>query len=100
MSIWFAAVALIAAKGVPVFNDVTLCNRTLQRVGDPPSIEACIQEERTALNTLVKQWSSFSVDQKAYCLRLSTTGGMGTYSDLLTCLQDTWEAQNIRTQKS
>jgi len=30
--------------------------------------------------------------EKAYRMRLSTTGGAGTYTDLLTCLRDAHDA--------
>ena len=97
MGIWFvAAITFLTAQGVPTFDDVTQCNRTFGIAGDSTSVQACISEERTARNALVKQWSLFSADEKAYCMRLSTTGGAGTYTDLLTCLRDAHDAQSMR----
>jgi hypothetical protein len=97
MSYWLVLpIALITAKGVPAFNVLTLCNRAIAATGSRSTVQACIRDERAARTKLFQQWALFSATEKSFCVTLSTTGGAGTYTDLLTCLQDARDARQIR----
>jgi hypothetical protein len=36
---------------------------------------------------LQQEWSEFTPSQRSHCVRLSTTGGMPSYVELLTCVE-------------
>jgi hypothetical protein len=58
--------------------------------------EVCIRKEQEARDQMTKEWDSFAVADKSYCVPLSMQGGTPTYTELLTCLELAREARNLR----
>ena len=48
---------------------------------------ACERDENNARAALEKEWSQFTLSDKAHCVRLGTLGGSPSYVELLTCLE-------------
>jgi len=49
--------------------------------------QACLNDERTAKDSLVKDWSSFSALSRTQCVGMNRTGGPPSYVELLVCLE-------------
>ena len=62
------------------------------------TVETCMQQERGARAHLVKSWDTFSAVDRAHCQRLTTTGGMPSYVELLTCMEMSRDARQLRQQ--
>jgi len=57
--------------------------------------ESCLNDEHAARDELVKNWSSFSGDDKTHCLSMVSTGGSPSYVELLSCLEMSRDAKKI-----
>jgi hypothetical protein len=57
--------------------------------------ESCLNDEKSAREDLVKNWSSFSADDKTHCLSMVSTGGGPSYVELLSCLEMSRDAKTI-----
>ena len=57
--------------------------------------ESCLNDERSARDELVKNWSTFSGDDKSHCLSMVSTGGSPSYVELLSCLEMSRDAKKI-----
>jgi hypothetical protein len=94
------------ADKIPTF-DVTAACRALAAEPDasPDDMEArgiqyCVDDELTAREQLVTQWSQFKPADRAMCLGGSTTGLVDpVYTELITCLEVARDAEllNART---
>jgi hypothetical protein len=56
---------------------------------------ACERDERTARDTLEKEWRQFTPSDQARCVRLVTLGGGPSYVELLTCLEMAKQAREL-----
>jgi hypothetical protein len=54
-----------------------------------------MNDEKAAREDLVKNWSSFSADDKTHCLSMVSTGGGPSYVELLSCLEMSRDAKKI-----
>jgi len=100
----FAALAFgsslitVAASGggVPTLNVEPSCKAagtvgmSLGRTAD-----SCMNDERNAREQLVKDWSTFSGDDRSHCLSMISTGGGPSYVELLSCLEMSRDAKKI-----
>ena len=57
--------------------------------------ESCMNDEKAAREDLVKNWSTFSADDKTHCLSMVQTGGGPSYVELLSCLEMSRDAKKI-----
>ena len=51
------------------------------------TFEECLKAEQADRDTMIKEWSTFSADDKRHCVAEATMGGESSYTDLLTCLE-------------
>jgi hypothetical protein len=49
--------------------------------------DACLNDEKAARAKLQQEWNTFTPQQRTHCVRLSRTGGMPSYVELLTCVE-------------
>jgi hypothetical protein len=88
-----ATLGIAVAGGPPEFDVHLSCSaadRALPRAGTDKSradIRACLDDERTARDALVKAWAGFAADARARCVGMNRTGGPPSYVELLTCLE-------------
>jgi hypothetical protein len=91
------------ADDVPHFDLEPVCHGISQQGGldlEPnKSVQqdsaSCIKSELAIRDQLVNQWSSFNATDKVNCIAGSSTGGLASYSGLLTCLQMAKDARKL-----
>jgi DNA repair exonuclease SbcCD ATPase subunit len=57
----------------------------------------CIESEQAVREQVIKQWSSFSADDRTHCVNETTMGGLSSYTELLTCLE---MARDVRAMRA
>jgi hypothetical protein len=90
----------VAADRVPTLNVQPSC-RAAGTVGmnTGRTAETCMNDENVARDTLGKQWSEFSADDKSHCLSMISTGGGPSYVELLSCLEMSRDAKRIAQER-
>jgi hypothetical protein len=97
----FAALALgssliTVAADVPTLKVEPSCNAAgAAGLMMGRTTESCLNDEKSAREDLVKNWSSFSADDKTHCLSMVSTGGGPSYVELLSCLEMSRDAKKI-----
>jgi len=83
------AATVLVADQVPKLDFTPSCRASADGIlGLKQDIETCIQSENAARDEVAKQWGSFPAADRASCSRLTTmSGGRGTYTELITCLE-------------
>jgi len=100
IGLWYLTVtAPIAGMVIPNFEVKRQCEQTIGSAGDVSDVQACIRGERAARAALDRQWTQFSTVERAYCVQLSDLAKMGTYTELLICLEVSRDAQRIRARE-
>jgi hypothetical protein len=91
-----AATLVAAEPGIPKFDVEGLC-RDIARAAQPVgNVDACVKGEDAARDRLVKQWAQFSAADKSDCVELPKMARVGTYTQLLTCLELARDARKLR----
>ena len=96
-----------AGDGVPHLNVEQVCKGIAQQGGvtfRDPAIDQekknCLDSEQSIRDQLVKQWSSFSADDRTHCVNESVMGGDSSYTELLTCLEMARDVRAMRKDQS
>jgi hypothetical protein len=80
----------IAEQGGVTFRDPAV----------PQEKKNCIESELAVREQLVKQWSSFTADDRTHCINETTMGGESSYTELLTCLEMARDVRAMRAEAS
>jgi len=98
---------IAAGDGVPRLNVEQVCKGIAEQGGvtfHDPAIDQekknCLDSEQAIRDQLVKQWSSFSADDRTHCVNESVMGGDSSYTELLTCLEMARDVRAMRQQQS
>lgn len=95
---------IAAADKVPVLNLEPSCRGAAQVAvpkadGQMPSAaemrQTCMEKEQAARDELAKQWTNFTGDHRASCIRSTAAGGIPSYIELLTCLEIADQARKL-----
>jgi hypothetical protein len=86
---------LVLAAGMPNLNVVRSCRAANVVLGATSGVDACLDSENSARNQLVLDWSKFLAPDRTSCTQLTTMGGGGTYTELLSCLEMKDFARNL-----
>jgi hypothetical protein len=78
----------IAEQGGVTFRDPAV----------PQEKKNCIESEQAVREQLVKQWSSFTADDRTHCINETTMGGESSYTELLTCLEMARDVRAMRAE--
>ena len=62
------------------------------------SFDQCAQAEQENRDTMIKEWSTFSADDKRHCIAEATMGGESSYTELLTCLEMARDVRALHRQ--
>ena len=96
-----------AGDGVPHLNVEQVCKGIAQQGGvtfRDPAIDQekknCLDSEQSIRDQLVKQWSTFSADDRTHCVNESVMGGDSSYTELLTCLEMARDVRAMRKEQS
>ena len=99
-------VPVAGGDGVPQLNVEQVCKGIAEQGGvtfRDPQVEQekknCIDSEKVIRKQLVKQWSSFSADDRTHCVNESVMGGDSSYTELLTCLEMARDVRTMRQQQ-
>ena len=99
-------VRVAGGDGVPQLNVEQVCKGIAEQGGvtfRDPQVEQekknCIDSEKVIREQLVKQWSSFSADDRTHCVNESVMGGDSSYTELLTCLEMARDVRAMRQQQ-
>lgn len=93
-----SSLVAVAAHGVPTLNVEPSCKAAAESgmsVGMGRTTQSCLNDEKTARETLAKSWSTFGADDRSHCLSLISTGGGPSYVELLSCLEMSRDAKKI-----
>jgi hypothetical protein len=112
-AVWISALALVlVATGpisvarsdqYPVLNVAPLCHgivdqSSLQEGLGSVTFDECMKAEQADRETMIKEWSTFSSDDKTHCLNEATMGGSSSYTDLITCLEMARDVQKLKSE--
>lgn len=61
---------------------------------------SCVESEHNSRDTLQKDWRTFSAVARRDCTRLSTLGGLPSYTELLTCLEMWRDARQLPREQN
>lgn len=82
------------AEGAPTLNSEASCHLADNLAVDQ-NVNHCLLLESSARDQLAHKWTEFPSDDRSHCMRYTATGGGGTYTDLLTCLEMELHARNL-----
>jgi hypothetical protein len=96
-----------AGDGVPNLNVEQVCEGIAKQGGvtfhDPAIAQEkknCLDSEQAIREELVKQWSSFSANDRTHCVNESVMGGDSSYTELITCLEMARDVRAMREQQA
>jgi len=96
-------VPVAGGDGVPRLNVEQVCKGIAEQGGvtfSDPAVDQektrCLDSEKVIREQLVKQWSSFSADDRTHCVYGSVMGGDSSYTELLTCLEMARDVRALR----
>jgi hypothetical protein len=82
------------AEGAPTLDSEASCHLADNLAVDQ-NVNHCLSLESSARDQLAHKWAEFPSDDRSHCMRYTATGGGGTYTDLLTCLEMELHARNL-----
>jgi hypothetical protein len=85
------------ASGVPALHAEASCHLADNLAVDQ-NVNHCLSVESSARAQLALQWTEFPSADRSHCMRYSSAGGGGTYTDLLTCLEMELDARNLHVK--
>jgi hypothetical protein len=98
-------ITLVATDRVPQLDVEPVCKGIAEQGGVtfrdpavPQEKKNCIESELAVREQLVKQWSSFSADDRTHCINETTMGGESSYTELLTCLEMARDVRAMRAE--
>jgi hypothetical protein len=62
------------------------------------NFDQCRKEEQAVRDTMIKEWTAFSSDDKRHCVAEATMGGDSSYTELLTCLEMARDVRELHKQ--
>jgi hypothetical protein len=110
--IWIGALTLVAVATAtlsparsdeyPTLNVSPLCHALTDKSSFSEGLanvtfEQCLEAEQSDRKTIIKEWSTFSADDRRHCIAEATMGGESSYTEMLTCLE---MARDVRQLKS
>jgi hypothetical protein len=114
MILQYVAVAVaLAALGVsvsaarsdqyPTLNTAPVCHgireqSDLEAGLRNTSFDQCMQAEQAERDAMIKEWPTFSSDDKTHCVAEATMGGESSYTELVTCLEMARDVRQLHSQ--
>jgi hypothetical protein len=90
-------VAVAIADHLPKFDLAPTCAAVAKfAISAGRDQESCLDDEHTAANTIMQNWSRYSAADKTQCVGNVTTGGPPSHVELLSCLEIMRDAKDIR----
>jgi hypothetical protein len=99
------AVSVSAARSdqYPTLNVAPVCHGITEQSDleaglRQTNFEQCLQAEQADRETMIKEWSQFSADDRRHCVAETTMGGESSYTELLTCLEMARDVRQLHSQ--
>lgn len=78
---------VFAGDAVPVLDVKPTCRAVASRgLGNLTTVERCVEQETSAHNDLAQRWWTFELADRRQCIAQTSTGGIPSYVELLTCI--------------
>lgn len=95
-----ASASAARSDGYPVLDVTPLCrgltaSSSLLEGLDAGSFEQCVKGQQDDRQDMIKQWTSFSADDKKHCVAAATMGGVSSYTELVSCLEMSRDARKL-----
>lgn len=84
-------------EGIPSLNSEANCHLADNLAVDQ-NVNHCLALESGARDQLARRWTEFPSADRSHCIRYSSIGGGGTYTDLLSCLETEVDARNLHAR--
>jgi hypothetical protein len=106
MAVFATMIAIVSARSdeIPVLNVRPLCRGIVSQGAAPleagqqsVTVGECLKAEQVDRDSIRKEWSEFSADDKKHCVAEATMGGESSYTDLLTCLEMARDVAKLRS---
>jgi hypothetical protein len=96
-----AHLTIAVADPIPTLNVEPSCRAAASGdLGIKQDMSICLDDEKGAREQLAKEWSGFASEDRSLCTRLSSTGGVPTYTELLVCLEMARDARKLPKEKA
>jgi hypothetical protein len=104
-SIFALAVAIpsVRSDDIPVLHTEQICHGIVNQSGDSltagdPKVaySQCMDAEQKDRESLSKEWSTFTADDKRHCTAETRMGGESSYTELITCLEMARDVRKLR----
>ena len=86
IAILTAGATQVMAQGVPSFNVELGCQQASSGPGKLTTFDICMEGEKSARDTLAKNWETFVASDRRVCLAETASDGTPSYVELLECL--------------
>jgi hypothetical protein len=97
------AIPSVYSQNIPVLHTEQICHGIVNQSGDSltagdPKVafSQCMDAEQRDRDTLSKEWSQFTSDDKRHCTAETTMGGESSYTELVTCLEMARDVRKLR----
>jgi hypothetical protein len=60
--------------------------------------DQCMKSEQSDREAMIKEWSTFSADDKRHCITETTMGDEASYTDLVTCMEMARDVRELHKQ--
>lgn len=108
-SIFALAIAIpsVRSDDIPVLHTEQICHGIVNQSGDSltagdPKVafSQCMDAEQKDRESLSKEWSTFTSDDKRHCTAETRMGGESSYTELITCLEMARDVRKLREPPS
>jgi hypothetical protein len=87
----------IVVESIPPLNSEASCHLA-ETLAVDQNVNHCLSLENNARDQLARRWVEFPSTDRSLCIRYSSAGGGGTYTDLLTCLETEADARRLHAK--
>lgn len=87
----------IVVESIPTLNLEASCHLADNLAVDQ-NVNHCLALENNARDQLARRWAVFPNNDRSHCIRYSSAGGGGTYTDLLSCLETEVDARRLHAK--
>jgi hypothetical protein len=92
-----ASVNEIVVESIPILNSEASCHLADNLAVDQ-NVNHCLALESNARDQLARRWAEFPSNDRSHCIRYSSAGGGGTFTDLLSCLETEADARRLHAK--
>ena len=100
-----ASVLSARSDEIPTLDIQPVCRGIARELTDPDegkkgqteTLRRCMESEQVTSEQLKKVWPTFSAPDKRHCVALAETGGLPSYTEVITCLEMVRDVRALRS---